>query len=187
MIRENALDLPKAGFSVQDMTRMAICLAFCCVTAFITFPLPFTPGLVTALTIGISLTALVLPPKLAFITIAAYLFLGAVGLPIYPGGVGGLGRLMGPTAGFYFGWPIVCFLQSYFKGKAINFLRYAMVTVLIGVPLTYVGGLISMMVVLKVGFYEGLMLAVVPFLFGDVLKALLAAWLGVKVNQIIKR
>ena len=59
--------------------------------------------------------------------------------------------------------------------------------VLIGVPLTYVGGLISMMVVLKVGFYEGLMLAVVPFLFGDVLKALLAAWLGVKVNQIIQR
>ena len=62
-----------------------------------------------------------------------------------------------------------------------------MVTVLIGVPLTYVGGLISMMVVLKVGFYEGLMLAVVPFLFGDVVKALLAAWLGVKVNQIIQR
>ncbi|MBR1693932.1 MAG: biotin transporter BioY, partial [Selenomonas sp.] len=117
MIRENALDMPKAVFSVQDMTRMAICLAFCCVTAFITFPLPFTPGLVTALTIGIALTALVLPPKLAFITIAAYLFLGAVGLPVYPGGVGGLGRLMGPTAGFYFGWPIVCFLQSCFKGK----------------------------------------------------------------------
>ena len=187
MLRENAIDLPKAGFSVQDMTRMAICLAFCCVTAFITFPLPFTPGLVTALTIGISLTALVLPPKLAVITIAAYLFLGAVGLQIYPGGVGGLGRLMGARAGFYFGWPIVCFLQSYFKGREASFLRYSMTTVLIGVPLTYVGGLVSMMVVLKVGFYEALMLAVVPFIFGDVLKALLAAWLGVKVNQIIQR
>ena len=78
-------------------------------------------------------------------------------------------------------------MQSYFKGREATFLRYALVTVLIGVPLTYVGGLISMMVVLKVGFYEGLMLAVVPFLFGDVLKALLAAWLGVKVNQIIQR
>ena len=26
MLRENALDMPKAGFTVQDMTRMAICL-----------------------------------------------------------------------------------------------------------------------------------------------------------------
>ena len=186
MLREHAMEMPRAGISVQDMTRMAICLAFCCVTALIAFPLPFTPGMVTALTIAIALTALVLPPKLAFITIAAYVFLGAVGLPVFPGGVGGLGRLMGPTSGFYFGWPIVCFLQSYFKGKNVNFRRYALITVLLGVPLTYVGGLISMMLVLQVGLYEGLMMAVVPFIFGDVVKALLAAWLGVKVNQIIK-
>lgn len=185
MMRENAIALPKAGFTVQDMTRMAICLAFCCVTAFISFPLPFTPGLVTALTIGISLTALVLPPKLAFITLAAYVFLGAVGLPIYPGGVGGVGRLMGPTAGFYFGWPIVCFLQSWFKGQEASFRRYALVTVFIGVPLTYVGGLISMVLVLQVSIWEGFMMAVAPFIFGDVLKALLAAWLGVKIKRML--
>ena len=187
MLRENALAMPKAGFTVQDMTRMAICLAFCCVTAFISFPLPFTPGLVTALTIGIGLTALVLPPKLAFITLASYVFLGAIGLPIFPGGVGGMGRLLGPTAGFYFGWPLVCFLQSYFKGQAVSFRRYALVTVLIGVPFTYVGGLISMVMVLQVGWYEGFMMAVAPFVFGDVLKALLAAFLGVRINKMLQR
>ena len=169
MLRENALDMPKAGFTVQDMTRMAICLAFCCATAFISFPLPFTPGLVTALTIGIGLTALVLPPKLAFITLASYVFLGAIGLPIFPGGVGGMGRLLGPTAGFYFGWPLVCFLQSYFKGQAVSFRRYALVTVL------------------QVGWYEGFMMAVAPFVFGDVLKALLAAFLGVRINKMLQR
>lgn len=35
-------------FTVQNMVKMALCIAFCCVSAFISFPLPFTPGLVTA-------------------------------------------------------------------------------------------------------------------------------------------
>ena len=54
------------------MVKMALCIAFCCVSAFISFPLPFTPGLVTALTIALTVTALVLPPQLTFIAVAAY-------------------------------------------------------------------------------------------------------------------
>ena len=50
----------KAGFTVRDMTKMAVCLAFCMVSAFISFPLPMTPGLVTALTIALDVTAFVL-------------------------------------------------------------------------------------------------------------------------------
>lgn len=74
----------KAGFTVRDMTKMAVCLAFCMVSAFISFPLPMTPGLVTALTIALDVTAFVLSPKLTFITVVAYVVLGAVGLPIFP-------------------------------------------------------------------------------------------------------
>ena len=86
MQKETVMVLPEEKFTVRQMTKMALCLAFCCVSAFISFPLPFTPGLVTALTVALTVTALVLPPKLTFITIAAYVFLGAVGLPVFPGG-----------------------------------------------------------------------------------------------------
>lgn len=181
----NRPNRPKERFQVQDLTKMALCMAFCCVAAFISFPLPFTPGLVTALTIAIGVTALVLPPNLAFVAVASYVFLGAVGLPLFPGGVGGLGRLLGPTGGFYFGWPIVCWLQSRLKGKQINFRRYALVTVGIGVPLTYVGGLISMMLVMQVDLWQGLVMAVFPFIPGDIMKALLAAFIGARVNTML--
>ena len=65
---------------------MALCVAFCCVTAYISFPLPFTPGMVTALTLALGVTAFVLPPKQTFIALFIYVLLGCIGLPeILPG------------------------------------------------------------------------------------------------------
>lgn len=174
-------------FSVQNLVKMALCIAFCCVSAFISFPLPFTPGLVTALTVALTVTALVLPPQLTFITVAAYVLLGAIGLPVFPGGMGGLGRLFGPTGGFYLGWPFVCFIESLLKGSKVSFRRYAIVAVAAGVPLTYVGGLISMMYVQQVGLFEGLVMAVFPFIPGDIMKALLAAFMAERVNRMLAR
>ncbi|MBQ1621243.1 MAG: biotin transporter BioY [Selenomonas sp.] len=172
-------------FTVQNMVKMALCIAFCCVSAFISFPLPFTPGLVTALTIALTVTALVLPPQLTFIAVAAYVLLGAVGLPIFPGGVGGLGRLFGPTGGFYIGWPFVCLVESLLKGNRVSFRRYALVAVVAGVPLTYVGGLISMMYVMHVDLIQGMAMAVFPFIPGDIMKALLAAVIAERVNRML--
>ncbi len=184
--KEMALDMPRTHFTVQEMMKMALCIAFCAVSAFISFPLPFTPGLVTALTVALTVTALVLPPRLTFIAIAGYVFFGSLGMPILPGGIGGLGRLLGPTGGFYIGWPFVCMLVSFLKGREVNFRRYLLVSVLVGVPLTYVGGLISMMLVLQVGLWEGLTMAVFPFIPGDIFKAVLAAFIGVRVNKMLE-
>ena len=57
--------------------------------------------------------------------------------------------------------------------------------IVFGVPLTYVGGLISMMYVMKVGLLEGIMMAVVPFVIGDILKGILAAFIGFRVNKML--
>lgn len=178
----------RAGFTVRDMTKMAVCLAFCMVSAFISFPLPMTPGLVTALTIALDVTAFVLSPKLTFITVLAYVILGAIGLPMFPGGTGGLGRLLGPTGGFYIGWPFVCAIVSVLaKRKAMTFRWYALVAVVVGIPLTYVGGILSMMIVMQIDLGKALMMAAVPFIPGDIMKALLAAFIGVRVNKMLAR
>ena len=136
-------------FNLQDMTKISMFVALCCVTAFIAFPLPFTPGLVTALTLTMSLSAYVLTPRQTFIVIAVYILMGAVGLPVFATGAG-LGRLLGPVGGFYFAWLVAYPLLSFFKGNKINFRRYAAANILIAVPLTYLGGIISMMLVMKI-------------------------------------
>ncbi len=165
---------------------MALCVALNCVAAFISFPLPFTPGLVTALTLTLSLTAFLLPPKQTFIVIAIYILLGAIGVPVFAGGQG-LARLLSPVGGFYFAWLVAFPLLSMAKGSEPNFKRYAIADVLIAVPVTYVGGVLSMMFVGEVGLTQALTMAVLPFIPGDVMKACAAAWLGVKLNRALPK
>ena len=169
---------------VRDLTKMSMCVALCCVTAYISFPLPFTPGLVTALTFALSLTAYLLTPRQTFIVISIYILMGAVGLPVFAGGQG-LSRLLSPVGGFYFAWIIAFSLLSMFKGETPSFKRYALANILIAVPITYLGGLISMILLMEVGIFEALTMAVFPFIPGDILKAVAAAAVGVKVQKAL--
>ena len=173
--------------STKKITMVAMCVAFCCVSAYITFPLPFTPGMVTAVTLAFGVTALVLPPKETALAICIYLALGAIGIPVLPGGTAGLGRILGPTGGFYLAWPVAYYLVSLLKGKSISFKRYAMMNIIIGIPITYLGGLISMMLMMDIDLMAGLAMTVLPFIPGDVMKSLGAAFLGVKVNEMLAR
>ena len=171
---------------VRDLTKMAMCVALCCVTAYIAFPLPFTPGYVTALTFALSLSAYLLPPKQTFTVILIYILMGAVGLPVFAGGEG-LSRLVGPAGGFYFGWLVGFPIMSAVKGSKPSFKRYALTNILIAVPITYLGGILSMVRVLDVGIFEALTMAVIPFIPGDLMKATAAAFLGVKMQNILER
>lgn len=167
---------------VRDLTKMAMCVALCCVTAYIAFPLPFTPGYVTALTFSLSLSAYLLSPKQTFTVIFIYILMGAVGLPVFAGSEG-LSRLVGPAGGFYFAWLIAYPLVSVFKGAKPTFKRYALTNILIAAPITYLGGVLSMMNVLDVDLMQALTMAVIPFILGDLMKATAAALLGVKIQK----
>ena len=168
----------------RELTMPAMCVALCCVTAHISFPLPFTPGYVTALTFALSLTAYLLPPRRTFTVVLLYILMGAVGLPVFATGEG-LSRLLGPVGGFYFAWLAAYPLLSFVKGAPPNVKRYALMNVLVAVPVTYAGGLASMIFFLHVELWQALTMAVFPFIFGDVLKAVAAAVLGVKLQKIL--
>ena len=171
--------------STAELTKISMCVALCCISANIFFPLPFTPSMVTALTIFLSLTAYILPPKQTFTVILVYLLLGIAGLPVFAG-TGGVGRLLGPVGGFYFAWLLAYPLLSYFKGAEINFKRYVLMNFFVAMPITYIGGLISMILFLEIDIWQAATMAVFPFIFGDVLKSCAAAFLGVKLNSIQK-
>jgi biotin transport system substrate-specific component len=175
-----------AKLTTRDMTKMAICVALLCVAAYISFPLPFTVAMVTALTIVMNLSAFILTPKQTFTVIVVYLLLGAVGVPVFPGGAAGLGKLFGPTGGFYFAYLLAYPLVSMAKGKENSLKRYILVAVVIGMPITYIGGLISMYLIMQVDLWSALVMAVFPFIPGDIFKAAAAAFLGVKTNKVFQ-
>ena len=130
----------------RRLTKMALLTALLCVSAWISFPLPFSPAMVTALTLVATLTGLLLSPKDTLIVFIVYVLLGTVGLPVFVGGTSGLGKLLGPTGGFIFSWPVAYTLLSICKGKSRSFLSYSWRSILItigrdaqnGVPVTII-------------------------------------------------
>ncbi|WP_288221177.1 biotin transporter BioY [uncultured Clostridium sp.] len=171
---------------IKELTKMSICIAIICISAYIAFPLPFSPVMVTAQTIAINLVALVLTPKQSFLVVILYIFLGVFGLPVFSGGTSGLGKLFGPTGGFILGFLIITPLISYLKGKNNSFKRYLSITIFIGMIVLYIIGSIFMSIVQNVSIISALSLAVFPFIVGDIFKCFLSSFIAVKLNKVLK-
>jgi biotin transport system substrate-specific component len=76
--------------------------------AHVSLPLPFTPVPLTLQNFAVLLVGMALGPVAGFSTMILYLAQGAMGLPMFtPNGPAGVARLMGPTAGFLFAYPLV--------------------------------------------------------------------------------
>lgn len=64
---------------------------------------------ITLQSLGVMLAGCLLGPRRGFLAIALFLLAVALGLPLLPGGRGGLSVFVGPTAGFLFGWMFGAF------------------------------------------------------------------------------
>lgn len=169
--------------TIKNMTRMAICVALCCICAYISIPIPFTVAMLTTLTLAMNLTAFILPWKETLIVMVLYVVLGAVGLPVFAAGTAGFGRLLGPAGGFYLSFIVAYPVVSFLKGKTMSFKRYFFVAVFLGIPLTYVGGVASLVLVLDYTIYQGI-LGMIAFIPLDILKAAIAAYIAIRLNKI---
>jgi len=170
--------------NTRILTKIAICVALLSVSAYISIPLPFTAAMLTALTVVVNLVAFILTPKQAFLTLAVYILLGAAGMPVFVGGTAGFGKLIGPTGGFILGFLLSAPLISLLKGKVPDFKRYMFIAVFVGMPVIYLCGSISMCLVQNLDIFSTLVVAVFPFILGDIIKAGIAAYLGVKLNRV---
>ncbi len=171
--------------SVSSITKTALCTALICVSAYLSFPLPMTPIPVTAQTIAINMTAVLLTPAQAAAAIGAYLLLGICGIPVFSGGMSGFSQLLSPTGGFLIGFLVAAVLISLLKGKKNNPFRYCMVCVFVGIPVIDLFGALFMCLVHHYTPVAALSGAILPFLFGDVLKAVVGALVGASVNRLL--
>lgn len=135
---------------------------------------PIGPVPITLQTLGVLLIGALYGPRLGMLTIGAYLAEGAAGLPVFAGGAGGWLVLVGPTAGYLWGFLLVVAVVGWIteQDRFDRVIRTAVAMVL-GSVVVYVPGL----VVLNqfVSPWEATVAAgLVPFLLGDALKLALA-------------
>ena len=160
---------------VRSVALVVAFSLFVALSAQVVIPLPFTPVPVTGQTFAVLLTGALLGSRLGALALVAYLAEGALGLPFFRGGAGGVGHFAGATAGYLFAFPLAAFLTGYLaeRGWDRKFLTAAAAMAL-GSAVILFCGWAWLAVFLRSGT-EAFRLGVAPFLIGDVIKIALAA------------
>lgn len=84
--------------------RVSLFTALIIIGGYISVPLPGGPVPLVLADFFVMAAGLFLGLKQGLTSVALYLFLGALGLPVFSGGTSGLGVFFGPTGGFLFGY-----------------------------------------------------------------------------------
>lgn len=185
--------------STHSLTKMALLDALLCASAYIMIPLGFTPVLLTLQTLIINIIAILLTPSECFITILVYTLIGAAGVPVFSGGQGGIGKLLGPTGGYIIAFliavPIMSFTKKYINNIFAKFMKpriaqtvgYAVNAIFIGMVIIYAFGTIYMKLLLGRTWTEVLLMAVVPFIPLDILKCVMASIIAIPLKKSLKK
>lgn len=163
--------------SLSKQVRAAVMAAVLCVTSQVAVGVGDVP--LTLQTFFIALTGVVLGARLGALTVAVYLLVGACGLPVYAGGLGGVGRLLGPTGGFLVGFALLAFFCG--LGGGGPYWRQFLWS-LLGLVALDALGTAQLMFVARLSLPAALASAVLPFVAKDI--ACLAA--AIALGRIVK-
>lgn len=172
--------------NVCKVISAAILLTLTALGAFVRIPLPFTPIPVTLQTFFVLLSGAFLGSGLGAMVQLSYIFLGIAGLPIFTGAGSGLLYIFGPTGGYLAGFILaVLFLGRFIKYSKDNLLSVFCLFFLADSILLFCGAL-WLKVIFGYGITKALFIGVLPFIPGDILKALAASSLYLKLKPRLK-
>jgi biotin transport system substrate-specific component len=169
-----------------------VSLTVALVTAGAYLRIPVGPVPISLQTLFVLLAGALLGPWLGAAAMSSYLILGLVGLPLFTGG-GGPQYVLSPTFGFLLSFPVCAAVVGVLLKKdpgegapamTVRLLAMAAGTgtvYLIGVPWLWLNLLLVQGK--QVGLKALVMMGMVPFLPGDVVKILLAAWMTAPLRR----
>lgn len=161
---------------IRSLCQIALMAAFIMACSFIVIPIPFSTVPVTAQTLAIALTGLLLMPKESGAAVVVYILLAVV-----------MGRFsIGPSTGYFVGFLISAVVISLIKGKKNNPLRFFLAA-LVAIVITDLCGMVGMMLVLKCNLLTAFLEGCVVFLPGDLCKAVAAALLAAALKKALPK
>ena len=168
--------------NTKDVVLVALFTAMVIVLGLVPpMPVPWVPVPITLQTFGVMLAGLILGPKRGGLVVFLYVLIALVGLPVLPGGRAGLVVLAGPTGGFLLGMIPGAVVVGFAAGATT--LRCFLAAVLGGVGVVYACGIPWLVAVTGMTFAKAA-LAVVVFLPGDAIKAVIASIVGQRIRRL---
>lgn len=170
---------------VRMIVYTSLFAALTAVGAYISIPVGPVP--IVLQNLFILLCGLLLGSNWGSASVLLYLFLGAIGLPVFAGGTGGIAHFAGPTGGYLIAYLPAVFvigLISERKNPSVLFDLLALVT---GSLIIYALGVSWLKIVTGMSFMKSLSVGMFPFLFGDVLKIAVAVPIAGYLRPIIRK
>lgn len=174
--------------TTQDIVHIGMCTILIAVCSWITIPLvvPFTLQ-----TFGVFLTVGLLGGKKGSLSVLTYILLGAVGIPVFSGFMGGISSLMGSTGGYIIGFlfaALVMWAVEELLGKKKCMLIFSM---FLGLLVCYIFGTfwfrkVYMSDTGKIGVMTALSWCVFPYIIPDILKIVLALAVRKKLIRVVR-
>jgi biotin transport system substrate-specific component len=178
----------RKGFAVvrRAIVLAAFGVALLAVSAKINLPLPYVP--MTLQTLVVLMIGAVYGWRLGTLTIIAYLAVGALGLPVFAGPVGGLKPLTGATAGFLSGFVVAAFITGWFSERGWDRSMVRLFVVMaIGHIVIMAMGFAWLAYGMKLGAEKAWLVGVMPFLAGALVKNTLGAILVPVLRGMVDR
>jgi biotin transport system substrate-specific component len=151
--------------------------------AFISVPIGPVP--IVLQNMFVLLAGLLLGSRWGLAAVGIYLLAGACGLPVFAGGIGGIGRFAGPTGGYLIGYLpavfIVGLLSTYGK-TALD-----IIGMILGTFIIYSVGVIWLQWITGMALSNALAVGIYPFLIGDALKIAAAVTIAKAIRPVIKK
>jgi biotin transport system substrate-specific component len=150
--------------------------------------IPIGPVPIVLQNLFIFLSGLLLGPGWGTASVGIYLLAGILGLPVFAGGVGGIGRFAGPTGGYLMGFLPAVFVIGFISNvsKKTNVIR-DLLAMICGSLIIYACGLPWLKILTDMTFGKTLAVGMYPFLPGDALKIAAAVPIAKALRPIINR
>ena len=186
-IQEVKYDAFRWRYGLSIPMKLSLALGMACLVGLMAqarFVLPWSPVPVTGQTFAVLLAGVLLGRWWGGISMALYVGLGIAGVPWFQGLNGGLSYLAGPTGGYIVGFILAAFFLGYFTDKYVrsrSFLSMLGLMLFANFILIYIPGLLQLGLWFNLvqgepaSFSALLGMGLVPFIAGDITKAVIAA------------
>ena len=147
--------------------------------------IPIGPVPIILQNLFIFLSGLLLGSKWGVASVGVYLLAGALGLPVFAGGVGGIGRFAGPTGGYLLGFLPAVYMIGRIAETSRKHAVSDILAMLCGSLMIFACGVTWLKLLTGMTFAKTLAVGMYPFILGDVLKIAAAVPIAKALRPVI--
>lgn len=173
--------------NTKRIALIGLMTAVICVLGPVSFPLPISPVPVSLGVLGVLLAAYLLGMKWGTVSCLIYLLIGLVGVPVFTGYSGGVGKVLGPTGGYLIGYLFLSLLTGFFVGKWPTKWPLHLAGMILGTAAMYLFGTLWLGYLMKYSFLEALWIGAILYIPAELIKITITLSLGGLIRRQLMR